>query len=171
MRLRIRATATSMLLTTGCDRCRDGHVLQAFLQAVGGRLHQAGMERRRDRQRQRALGAAALSSSQAVHAGLGAGDHGLLGIVEVGRLPPPRRWRHRRSAQPATTASASRPRMAAMAPTPTGTASCMACARRRTSGKRVGQRQRAGGHQGAVLAQRMAGHGSRHGPAFGRQAR
>src|SRR5690606_26710483 len=39
------------------------------------------------------------------------------------------------SAQPAVTPSASRPRMAAMPTVPTGTASCMACARKRTRGK------------------------------------
>ena len=38
------------------------------------------------------------------------------------------------SRQPATTRCASMPRMAAIAPTPTGTASCIAWARRRTSG-------------------------------------
>ncbi len=38
------------------------------------------------------------------------------------------------SAQPALTRSASMPRMAAIAPVPTGTASCMAAARKRTSG-------------------------------------
>ena len=38
------------------------------------------------------------------------------------------------SAQPAITFAASIPRMAAMAPVPTGTASCMAAARKRTSG-------------------------------------
>jgi hypothetical protein len=38
-------------------------------------------------------------------------------------------------AQPASTAAASSPRIAAIAPTPTGTASCIAWARKRTSGK------------------------------------
>ncbi len=38
------------------------------------------------------------------------------------------------SAHPAMTLAASIPRMAAMAPVPTGTASCMAWARKRTSG-------------------------------------
>ena len=38
------------------------------------------------------------------------------------------------SAQPLMTRAASMPRMAAMAPTPTGTASCMACALKRTKG-------------------------------------
>ena len=37
-------------------------------------------------------------------------------------------------AQPSTTCAGSRPRIAAIAPMPTGTASCIACARKRTSG-------------------------------------
>ncbi len=37
-------------------------------------------------------------------------------------------------AQPSTTAAGSSPRMAAIAPAPTGTACCIACARKRTSG-------------------------------------
>ena len=38
------------------------------------------------------------------------------------------------SAHPAITWSAGKPKIAAIAPVPTGTASCMACARKRTSG-------------------------------------
>ncbi len=55
--------------------------------------------------------------------------------------------RPRRSLRPPSAASS--PRIAAMAPAPTGTASCMAWARKRTSGSGVGQRQRAGGDQRA----------------------
>jgi hypothetical protein len=45
------------------------------------------VERRRHRQRQRALGAHALEGDTGgIHRGLGAGDHGLLGIVEVDGL-------------------------------------------------------------------------------------
>ena len=58
-----------------------------LLQALGRRLHQAGVERRGHRQQQRALGARGLEHlAGLVDAGLGAGDDGLLGIVEVDGL-------------------------------------------------------------------------------------
>ena len=60
---------------------------QLFPQLLGRRLHQARMERRRHRQRQRALGAIGLEHfAGLLDGGLAAGDHGLRRIVEVHRL-------------------------------------------------------------------------------------
>ena len=68
-------------------------------------------------------------------------------------------------AQPSTTAAASRPRIAAIAPAPTGTASCIAWARKRTSGNASAKLQRAGGDQRGVLAERVAGDEVGRGPS------
>ena len=142
--------ATSMLLMTGICGAAIATLGQPLAQPLGGRLHQARMERRRHRQRQRALRARRLEQlAGLVDAGLGAGDHGLLRIVEVDRLDDlaARRARPRRSRR--APPSASRPRIAAIAPTPTGTASCIACGAKAHQRQRVGKRQRAGGDQRA----------------------
>jgi hypothetical protein len=62
----------------------------------------------------------------------------------------------RRLAHQAITLAASRPSTAAMAPVPTGTASCMACARRRTSGAAWASVSTPAGHQRGIFTQRMA---------------
>ena len=59
--------------------------------------------------------------------------------------------------QPALTASASRPRIAAIAPAPTGTASCIAWARKRTSGSASAKSSAPAATSARVLAERMAG--------------
>ncbi len=61
--------------------------------------------------------------------------------------------------------SAERPRMAAMAPSPAGTACCMYWPRLRTVRTGVGEAEGSGGDVGAVFAQRMAG-GERGRDAF-----
>jgi hypothetical protein len=71
------------------------------------------------------------------------------------------------SAQAARTSSADRPRMTAMPPCPTGTASCMAWARKRTSGTASLNVDHAGGHQGRIFTQAVAGHHRRHRAAGG----
>ena len=104
---------------------------------VGGRLHQRAMEGRGDRQRQRALGALQLGElHRALDRRLRARD----------RRPARRRcrWPPRRSrrsdrvrapprARSPTTAGKSSPSIAAIAPSPTGTAFCIACPRTRNS--------------------------------------
>ena len=87
MRSGSTSTLTSMLLITGICGAAKRRCRQPFLQPFGGRLHQAGVERRRHRQRQGTLGAAGLEH----FAGLfdrfpAAGDHGLRRIVEIHRL-------------------------------------------------------------------------------------
>ena len=155
------STATSMLLTTGMRGARESRRRQALAQPLGGRLHQARMERRRHRQRQRALGAAAPSAPRRPCStrGLAAGDHGLRRVVEVDRLDRPRRWPARGlgaalASLPRRPGRGSRPwRRCRPAPPPAsparGSAPAAAASR---------QRQRAGGDQRGVLAQRVAGH-------------
>ena len=106
-----------------------------------------------------------------VDAGLAAGDDGLLRIVEVRRLHDLAGLARGLRCSRRCTASASRPRIAAIAPVPTGTASCIAWARKRTSGKRVGEGQRAGDDERGVLAERMAGDDGRRGCVSASQAR
>ena len=98
------------------------------------------------------LAPAALSSSQALSTpALRAGDHGLLRIVEVGRLDD-LAGRSRAAAQPSRTAAASSPRIAAIAPVPTGTASCIACGAKAHQRQRVGERQIAPAATSAVYS-------------------
>ena len=81
------STATSMLLTTGICGAANSSRRQPLAQRFGRRLHQARMERRRHRQRQRALGAAGLEHlAGLVDRGLAAGDHGLRRVVEIDGL-------------------------------------------------------------------------------------
>jgi hypothetical protein len=73
-------TATSMLLMTGiCGTSSSMSMsLQRRPQLLGRRLHQAGMERRRHRQRQRPLGARRLEHFAGLfHRRLAASNHGL----------------------------------------------------------------------------------------------
>src|SRR3712207_2637911 len=57
------------------------------------------------------------------------------------------------SAHALRTASSARPRIAAIAPVPRGTASCIACARKTHQRQRIPERQNAGGHERRVLAE------------------
>jgi hypothetical protein len=171
-RLRIRGRSHVDVVDDRHDRCRDGHRSQPFLQAVGGGLHQAGVERRGDSQRQSALGAAGLEQ--------------LAGGVSTPALVP------------AITVCLGSLKLTASTTSPLAArrigAACLhglgvqaedgghgthphrhrvlhGLGAQAHQGQRVGQRQRAGSHQGGVLAQRMTGHGSRHGRPRPRQAR
>ena len=149
---------TSMLLITGMNGASIGVVAsRSRSRSAAGfiRLEWNGAETGSGSAR---LAPAALSSSQALSTpALRAGDDGLLRIVEVRRLDDRRRCSRGACAQPSMTACASRPRIAAIAPVPTGTASCIAWARKRTSGSASAKLQRAGGDERRVLAERMAG--------------
>ena len=144
-------TATSTLLTTAdraASRTARRPAARAARSAAG--FIRLRMERRRHRQR----------AARAWRPGLehlaGLSTPALLpaitvcfGIVEVGGLDDLAAGRgHLRRSRRAPPAASS-PRMAAIAPAPTGTASCIACARKRTSGSASAKRQRAGGHQRA----------------------
>ena len=100
-------------------------------QTILGRLHQRAMERRAHRQRNHPLRAERLRPLAGARDRRGVpGNHDLSGRVEIRRasrldLRPLPRTRARRP-------SASRPRIAAIAPSPTGTASCMYRPRRLT---------------------------------------
>ena len=78
------STLTSMLFTTGIRGAPMAVAASRSRRRLGGRLHQAGMERRGHRQQQRALGAVGLEHlAGLVDGGLAAGDDGLRRIVEV----------------------------------------------------------------------------------------
>ena len=124
---------------------------------LGGRRHQPAMERRADRQHHaaRRRPCALASSTARSTARACAADHDLAGRVVVGDvadagLAPPRRRSPRPSAR-------SRPSSAAMAPSPTGTAACIAWPRSLQQARGVADREAAGRGQRRVLAERMAG--------------
>ena len=114
------------------------------------------MERRADRQRHDAPGAERLGAlAGARHRVARAGNHDLPAAVQVRRaddlaVAPPRRT-------PARPASASRPRIAAIAPVADRHRLLHVAAAAPHDPQRVGERERAGGDVGRVLAEAVAG--------------
>ena len=116
------------------------------------------MEGRADRQQDAALGARSPAiADRALDRCLGAADHHLPGRIVVGaggRLAPVPSLQPRRSPRPPRDRA---PSSAAMAPSPTGTACCMARPRRFSSRAVSAERQRAGRGQRRIFAERMPG--------------
>ncbi len=146
----------STLATTGTTGALDGHVRQRLRHHVGGRLHQRAMEGRGHRQQHGALGAFGLGDlDRALDRGLVARDHHLPAAVVVGGLADLALRRF--APRPRRAASNSSPSSAAMAPTPTGTAFCIAWPRMRSSRAVSAMREGAGRGQRRIFAERMAG--------------
>ena len=122
--------AAASRLRLGIDVGDDRHArslraqgAQLRRQPLFGGLHQRAVEWRADLQRNRALGAQRLGALDRARHGRGrAGDHDLAGRVQVGRADD---LAFGGLAARLLDLAASRPRIAAIAPVPTGTASCM----------------------------------------------
>ena len=136
-----RFGSASTLATTGHARVRGRQRTQLGRQPLFRRLHQRAVKGRADRQRHDAPGAERLGPLAGPLDGLARpGNHDLPGAVQVRgadhfavrppRHTPARPCRHRG------------PRIAAIAPSPTGTASCMYRPRRRTISQRVAETRR-----------------------------
>ena len=148
---------------------RAGVCCERLGHRVGGRRHQGAMERRGDRQQHGAADALGLGDlDRALDRRAMAGDDHLAAAVVVGRLDdlfagPSGRSGRRASAQISSASAMSAPSSAAIAPSPAGTAFCIACPRSfssRAASATVNAPDRA---QRAVFAQRMAGGDDRRG--------
>jgi hypothetical protein len=120
---------TSALCRQGFAGDRDFR--QRSAQPIGGRFHQGAMRRHRHRQRQRPLGAAFLGENTAArHRRLVAGNHHLPGRIEIDRFQhfTLRRIGTHRAHRVIVQSQHRRHRAA-----PSGTAVCIASARKRTS--------------------------------------
>ena len=131
------STATSTLFNTViCGTPISTEASFSFRRSAAGfiRLEWNGC---RDRQ-QGTLGPCGFEDLASLgHAILAAGNHRLLGVIEVDRPTTSRHSPGRPSGSADAPLQRPCPGMAAMPPVPTGTASCMAWARRRTSGRGI----------------------------------
>ena len=148
------------LATSGDFGRRISASFSAAAIASAAGLHQRAMEGRGHRQQHRALGAGVLGElHRPLDRRLGARDHDLAAAVVVGGLADRAgsRGRSPPRSRCSTAAPKSSPSSAAIAPSPTGTAFCIAWPRRRSSRAASSSVSDAGGAQRRIFAQRMAG--------------
>ena len=153
-----RCTGAALTLaTSGTTGARELDLGQRLGHLVGGGLHQRAMEGRAHRQHDRAPRAA-----------LGGDAPRRARPPPCRRSPPPgpaplslaqshTSALRRASAATCARRSISMPSSAAIAPSPTGTARCMARPRRFKQPRRIGKRQRARRRERRIFAERMAG--------------